>query len=73
MWVYPLQFEKVNLKKGFVKLSTRLDFFSFLSGFSFTDTDNSRTAGKRRRPSIIPLYHFHPLTYIQIFATLLVR
>ena len=32
-----------------------------------------RTAGEGRRPSFIPLYHFHPLRNIQTFATLQVR
>ena len=39
----------------------------FLSGFSFTDTDNSQGSRGRRGPSFIPLYHFDPLTNIQTF------
>ena len=42
--------------------------FFFLSGFSFTDTDDSQDCrGREGRPSFIPLYHFHPLTNIQTF------
>ena len=42
-------------------------FFFFLSGFSFTDTDNSQDSKGREGPSFIPLYHFHPLTNIETF------
>ena len=42
-------------------------FFFFLSGFSFTDTDDSQDSRGRERTIFIPLYHFHPLTNIQIF------
>ena len=45
-----------------------LDIF-FLSGFSFTVTDDSthRTAGKGRGSFFISLYHFHRFTNIQTF------
>ena len=41
-------------------------YIFFLSGFSFTDTDD-RTAGEGRGTSFIPLYQLHPLTNIQTF------
>ena len=44
----------------------RIIFLFFLSGFSFTDTDDSQDS-RGRGPSFIPLYQFHPLTNIQIF------
>ena len=42
-------------------------FFFFYQGFSFTDTDDSQDSRGREGTSFIPLYHFHPLTNIQIF------
>ena len=40
-----------QLEEGLCKIVDKAGiFFSFPSGFSFTDTDNSRTAGKGRRP-----------------------
>ena len=36
--------------------------FFFLSGFLFTDTDNSRGSKGRKGAIVIPLYHFHELT-----------
>ena len=39
----------------------------FLSGFSFTDNDDSQGSRGGRGPSFILLYHFHPLTNIQTF------
>ena len=42
-------------------------FFFFLSGFSFTDTDDLQDSRGREGPSFIPLYYSHPLTNIQIF------
>ena len=41
--------------------------FFFLSGVSFTDTDNSQDSRGREGTFFIPLYHFHPLTNIQTF------
>ena len=43
------------------------NFFFFLSGFSFTDTDDSQGNRGREGTIFIPLYHFHPLTNIQTF------
>ena len=43
-------------------------FFFFLSGFSLQTLTIHRTAGERRGPSFIPLYHFHPLTNIETFS-----
>ena len=37
----------------------------FLSGFSFTDNDDSQGSREGRGPSFILLYHFHRLTNIQ--------
>ena len=57
----------------------------FLSGFSFTDTDDSQgsrrtgaddSQGSKRREGtilLIPLYHFHPLTNIQTYICNFVR
>ena len=42
-------------------------FFFFLSGFSFTDTDNSQDSRGREGTFFIPLYHFRLLTNIQTF------
>ena len=39
----------------------------FLSGFSFTDTDDSQNSRRREGPSFISLYHFHSFTNIQTF------
>ena len=47
----------------------------FLSGFSFTDTDDSPTAEEGRAPSFIPLYFTstHSRIFRHIFTTLHVR
>ena len=37
------------------------------SGFSFTDTDDSRKS-RGEKATILISYHFHPLTNIQAFA-----
>ena len=47
--------------------------FFYLSGFSFLTLTIPRTTGEGRGTSFIPLYHFHPLTNIETFATLHVR
>ena len=39
--------------------------FFFLSGFSSQTLTIHRTAGEVRGSSVIPLYHFHPLTNIE--------
>ena len=39
----------------------------FQSGFFSQTLRIRRTAKERKRPSFIPLYHFHPLTNIQTF------
>ena len=41
---------------------------SLRSGFLSRTLTTYRTAGEGRRPSFIPLYHFHPLTNIQTFT-----
>ena len=41
----------------------------FLSGFSFTDTDDSQNSRRREGPSFISLYHFHSFPNIQTFIT----
>ena len=41
--------------------------FLFLSGFSSQRLKIHRTTGKERKPSFIPLYHFHPLISIEAF------
>ena len=58
-----LRFEGIPTAKN----ETNDKVFFFLSGFSFTDTDNSQEGKERegRGPSSIPLYHFHALTNIQ--------
>ena len=43
-----------------------LNFFFYQDFLSGTLTTH-RTPGKERRPSFIPLYHFHSLTNIQTF------
>ena len=53
-----------RLKIGFW---LRVLHFFFLSGFSFTDTDDSQDSRGREGQSFIPLYHFHPLTNIDTF------
>ena len=47
--------------------------FFFLSGFSSRTLTIRRTAEERRRPSFIPLYHFHPLTNIETFICMWVH
>ena len=42
-------------------------YIYILSGFSFTDTDDSQDSREGREPSFIPLYHFHLLTNIETF------
>ena len=42
-------------------------FFFFYQGFLSRTLTAHRTAGEGRRPSFIPLFHFHPLTNIQTF------
>ena len=56
----------------FQLLSRCYFFFFFLSGFPFTDVDDSQHCSEGRGPSFIPLYHFHPLLR-HLFATLHVR
>ena len=51
---------------GFFHISGQNNFF-FLTGFSFTDTDNSQDSRGREGTIFIPLYHFHPLINIQTF------
>ena len=41
--------------------------FFFCQGFLSRTQSTHRTAGEGRRPSFIPLYHYHPLTNIQAF------
>ena len=64
-----------ELHRRYLKwLLIRLLFIFFLSGFSFTDTDDSQESEEESGPSFIPLYHFHPLRNIQIYiSTLYVR
>ena len=45
----------------------RCNFF-FLSGFSFSEADDSENSRERERTIFIPLYHFQPLTNIQRFT-----
>ena len=47
--------------------SCSLDLFFFLSGFSFTDSDESRTAVEGIGLFFMPLYHFLSPTNIQAF------
>ena len=46
--------------------SIAFNFFFSIRVF-FTDTDNSQRSRRREGKSFIPLYHFHPLTSIEIF------
>ena len=65
-WLFPTRYQKaaVLITKGMIW--EKLLFF-LSSGFSFTDTDDSQDSREGRGPSFIPLYHFHPLTNIEIF------
>ena len=47
-----------------------LHLFFFYQGFLSRTLTTHRTAGEGRGPSFIPLYHFHPLTNIQILQHL---
>ena len=58
-----IEFLKQELKSK--DAITKMIFF--LSGFSSQTLTIHRTAGVGRGPSFIPLYHFHPLTYIKAF------
>ena len=51
------------------KISLKNSCLFFLSGFSFTDTDDSQDSRGREGTIFysIPLYHSHPLTDIQTF------
>ena len=49
-------------------LNEKLNPFSFYQGFLSRTLTTHRTAGEGRRPLFIPLYHFHPLTNIQILV-----
>ena len=49
------------------------NIFFFCQKFLSRKLTTHMTAGEGRGPSFIPLYHFHPLTNIQTFATLQVR
>lgn len=44
-----------------------LDLSFILSGFSFTDTTNSRESREREKAILIPLYLLHPLINFQTF------
>ena len=39
----------------------------FLSGFSFTDTNNSQNSKGREETNFTTLYHLRPLTNVEIF------
>ena len=39
----------------------------FLSGFSFTDTNNSQNSKGREETNFTTLYHLYPLTNVEIF------
>ena len=54
-------------------LNEKLNPSFFYQRFLSRTLTTHRTAGEGRGPSFIPLYHFHPLTNIQTFATLHVR
>ena len=47
----------------------RLIFFFFLTGFSFTETNDSHDSKGRQGASVILLYHFHAITNIEIFIS----
>ena len=49
-----------------IRIHCKKHFF-FLSGFSFTDTDDSHDSRGREGTIFYSLYHFHPLTNIQTF------
>ena len=55
-----------KLKKKFFQQIQSL-FLFFYQGLLLRTLTTHRTAGEERGPSFIPLYHFHPLTNIQIF------
>ena len=51
----------------FLNARMKLVSFHILSGFSFTDTGDSRDRMGSKGTLFVPLYHFHPLTDIQTF------
>ena len=55
------------LSKHYDRLFKKKSFF-FYQGFFSRSLTTHRTAGEGRGPSLIPLYHFHPLTNIQTFT-----
>ena len=68
---FPLKFMKfyriVFFAENIQVTDSKLCIFFFSIRVFFTGTDVHRTAGEGRRPSFIPLYHFHPLTNIETF------
>ena len=61
-------FESFNKEKMPLLKVKRVKTFFFLSGFSSQTLTIHRTAGERRGPSFIPLYHCHLLTNIETFV-----
>ena len=68
---FPLKFMKfyriVFFAENIQVTDSKLCIFFFSIRVFFTGTDVHRTAGEGRRPSFIPLYHFHPPTNIETF------
>ena len=71
--ILPLHTDKncFSMKLYFTVLSCcymSVDFkLFFYQGFHSQTLTIHRTAGEGRGPSFIPLYHFHPLTNVEIF------
>ena len=66
IWVINVSFaieSFVTYEKGLIMML----LFFFYQGFLTRILATHRTAGGGRGPSFIPLFHFHPLTNIQIF------
>ena len=58
---------KINSVLNFVCKQCWYAVCFFYQGFLSRTRKTHRTAGEGRGPFFIPLYHFHPLTNIQIF------
>ena len=63
-WELFTSFLRANLIILIDSNKSTLDIYFFLSGFSFTDTDDSQDS-RGREGTIFYLYQFHPLTNIQ--------
>ena len=70
--IFLIQSQAVNIRGGSRTAATsKMELFViivfFLSGFSFTDTDESQGSREEMGLFFIPLDHFHPFTNFQTF------